>query len=367
MAKRKRLTPPQPGFLDGPAPAPEVKSWPARPPIAQVAGDSAASAALGELAAELESARAEGRLARLLALEEIDESHLVRDRLAVEGDALDELVSSLRARGQRTPIEVVDKGEGPAPRYGLISGWRRLSALRILAEEDSAFARVAAIVRAPETASEAYLSMVEENEIRLGLSYYERARIVVKALEQGVYRDKGTALRTLFGNVSRAKRSKIGTFMEVVEALDGALRFPAALGERFGLTLARHLHRPGLADALRAALAATPPASADAEFDLLLSVLDRAVPAPDAPEPADGADGADGADRVSPSPEPGAFRSETPPAADTADVSPLPRPTRPAVAADLSGDRLTLTGPGVDADLLAALDAWLRRRGHPAA
>jgi hypothetical protein len=37
------------------------------------------------------------------------------------------------------------------------------------------------------------------------------------------------------------------------------------------------------------------------------------------------------------------------------------------VAAELAGDRLTLTGPGVDADLLAALDAWLRRRGHPAA
>jgi hypothetical protein len=361
MAKRKRLTPPQPGFLDGPAPAPEVKSWPARPPIAQVAGDSAATAALGELAAELESARAEGRLARLLALEEVDESHLVRDRLAVEGDALDELVASLRARGQRTPIEVVDKGEGKAPRYGLISGWRRLSALRILAAEDAAFARVAAIIRAPETASEAYLSMVEENEIRLGLSYYERARIVVKALEQGVYRDKGTALRTLFGNVSRAKRSKIGTFMEVVEALDGSLRFPAALGERFGLTLARHLHRPGLPDALRAALAATPPATADAEFDILVAVLDRAVPASEAEEDAE--------PEVAqpPAPEPAPFRSETPPAPDTADAPPLPRPTRPAVAADLAGDRLTLTGPGVDADLLAALDAWLRRRGHPAA
>ena len=363
MAKRKRLTPPQPGFLDGPAPAPEVKSWPARPPIAQVAGDSAATAALGELAAELESARAEGRLARLLALEEIDESHLVRDRLAVEGDALDELVASLRARGQRTPIEVVDKGEGAGtgPRYGLISGWRRLSALRILAEEDAAFARVAAIVRAPETASEAYLSMVEENEIRLGLSYYERARIVVKALEQGVYRDKGTALRTLFGNVSRAKRSKIGTFMEVVEALDGSLRFPAALGERFGLRLARHLHRPGLTDALRAALAEASPATADAEFDIIISVLESAVPAPDAPEPADGSDEADG---VSPSSEPAPFRSETPAAPD---APPLPRPTRPAVMADLAGDRLTLTGPGVDADLLAALAAWLRRRGHPAA
>jgi ParB-like chromosome segregation protein Spo0J len=358
MAKRKRLTPPQPGFLDGPAPAPEVKSWPARPPIAQVAGDSAATAALGELAAELESARAEGRLARLLALEEVDESHLVRDRLAVEGDALDELVASLRARGQRTPIEVVDKGEGEAPRYGLISGWRRLSALRILAAEDAAFARVAAIVRAPETASEAYLSMVEENEIRLGLSYYERARIVVKALEQGVYRDKGTALRTLFGNVSRAKRSKIGTFMEVVEALDGSLRFPASIGERFGLALARHLHRPGVADTLRAALAETPPASADAEFDILVTVLDGAVPAPQAEGDAEPAVA------QSPAPEPAPFRSDTPPAPDTADAPPLPRP---AVTAELSGDRLTLTGPGVDADLLAALDTWLRRRGHPAA
>ncbi len=52
MAKRKRLTPAQPGFLAGAGAAPETKSMIpgsgplSAPPIAQVAGETAASAAL---------------------------------------------------------------------------------------------------------------------------------------------------------------------------------------------------------------------------------------------------------------------------------------------------------------------------------
>ncbi|MFD2858338.1 hypothetical protein ACFSZS_31810 [Seohaeicola zhoushanensis] len=50
MAKRKRLTPPQAGYLDGAenAPAPAMRAlMPASPPIARVAGDASARAALG--------------------------------------------------------------------------------------------------------------------------------------------------------------------------------------------------------------------------------------------------------------------------------------------------------------------------------
>jgi hypothetical protein len=44
---------------------------------------------------------------------------------------------------------------------------------------------------------EAYLAMVEENEIRVGLSFYERARIVARAAEAGVFeRHRGAAARS---------------------------------------------------------------------------------------------------------------------------------------------------------------------------
>ena len=363
MAKRKRLTPPRPGFLEAAAPAPEtaaappgLEPRPARPPIAQVAGDTATSAALGELAAEMEAARAEGRLALHLPLGEIDARHLVRDRLTVEGEELDELMSSLRARGQRTPIEVVDRGGDAAPRYGLISGWRRLSALRRLAQEDPAFGRAAAIVRAPESASDAYVSMVEENEIRLGLSHYERARIVVKAREAGVFDDDGQALRTLFGNVSKAKRSKIRSFVALVRALDDVLRFPAAIREADGLRVAQYLkERPDGAERLRSALAAAPAPTEGEERAVLLAALPSAAtdsgvadsgPPDAAPEPA------------SPAATPNAGEQRSTPSSPS---------LRSAVSAELSRGRLTLSGPGVDAELLAALDAWLRRRGHPEA
>jgi len=193
--------------------------------------------------------------------------------------------------------------------------------------------------------------MVEENEIRLGLSHYERARIVVKALEAGVFDDEGRALRTLFGNVSKAKRSKIRSFVALVRALDDVLRFPAAIREADGLRLAQHLKEtPDGAERLRAALASASPGRTEGEERAaLLAALPSGEAAPaeggahPAPEPA------------APAEAPDAARQRNDPAA------------RPAVSAALSRGRLTLSGPGVDADLLAALEAWLRRRGHPEA
>ena len=69
MARRRRLTQAQPGYL-GPATAPETKSAlsPAAvatsiaPPIAQVSGQSAEAAALREITEGIEDARATGRM-----------------------------------------------------------------------------------------------------------------------------------------------------------------------------------------------------------------------------------------------------------------------------------------------------------------
>ena len=137
-----------------------------------------------------------------LPLADIQLDYLVRDRTLVDDAEMTALMDSLRARGQQTPVEVADLGGG---RYGLISGWRRCQALARLAQEtgEDRFGTVLALLRRPEDASDAYLAMVEENEIRVGLSYFERARIVAKAAENGVIhrnnasRRKGSLMRSL--------------------------------------------------------------------------------------------------------------------------------------------------------------------------
>lgn len=250
-----------------------------RPPVARVAAEAAAEAALREVSAELAALRAEGRMVLRLPLAAVEDGWLIRDRLAADPDELAALTDSLRSHGQRTPIEVAELAPG---RYGLISGWRRMVALRALAAEDARFASVLALVRAPETSAEAYVAMVEENEIRAGLSYWERARVVVRAVAGGVFGSEKIALQRLFASASRAKRSKIGSFLAVVQALEGHLRFPAALPERLGLRLAAALGADaGLAPRLAQALAAAEPADAAAEQAVLSGVLSgRTTPPP---------------------------------------------------------------------------------------
>ena len=147
MAKRKRLSPAETTALEPSATlAPETKSIPShpfgvapkvsrRPPIAQVAGDAATQAALEEVADELRTAKTSGRMVLELPLSAVDETYLVRDRMQTDTAELEELIASLKARGQQTPIEVVELAQNQGQdRYGLISGWRRLTALRHLGE-----------------------------------------------------------------------------------------------------------------------------------------------------------------------------------------------------------------------------------------
>ncbi len=273
---RKRLSGPLPDYLDAPPVAGQAPPLP-RAPIAQVAGESAALAAFEAVSAELTAAREEGRMVLSLPLSDLAADYLIRDRIAPDPEAMAELAGSLRARGQQAPVEVVDRGEGAVPRYGLISGWRRLLALQALHAEtgEDRFARVLALVRRPEGGAEAYVAMVEENEIRAGLSFYERARIVMRAVEAGVYPTEKAALQGLFATASFAKRSKVKSFIGVVEALDGALAFPARIPERTGLALAKALASdPGFAARARAAL--SPPASTpEAEAAVLAGLLRR--------------------------------------------------------------------------------------------
>jgi ParB family transcriptional regulator, chromosome partitioning protein len=273
MAKRKRLSPAvgldtSPPPSSSPAPSPATRA-----PIAAIAGDVATSAAFDAVRAELESARADGRMVMALPLGAVEPAYLIRDRIAMESEDMEALKDSLRRRGQQTPIEVVDLGQG---QYGLISGARRIKALELLLTEtgDTRFSTVQALIRRPDDRSDTYVAMIEENEIRAGLSYYERARIAFKAVEAGVFADDKTALQTLFAGVSFSKRSKIKSFMALVEAFDDVLRFPTQITERTGLALVKAMaDRPQIRPALHAALKAEKARIPEQEADVIATHL----------------------------------------------------------------------------------------------
>jgi ParB family transcriptional regulator, chromosome partitioning protein len=262
---RRRLTP-LPAGPFGTEVVPRAERSDNRPlamaPIAHVAGESAALSAFEEVAETLRTARESGRMVLDLPLDEVAADHLVRDRLPAEDEEMAALRASIRAHGQRTPIEVTPLA-GPLP-YGLISGWRRLVALKALHAEtgEARFAAIRALVTRPETASAAYVAMVEENEIRVGLSQYERARVVALAARRGIFPDEEAALQALFGaGASKAKLSRIRSFLRLYHALDDALRFPRAIPERLGLRLVERIregHGPRLAEVLVAAAPRTP-------------------------------------------------------------------------------------------------------------
>jgi len=279
-------------------------------PIAEVAGDTAGRAALEEVAREMTTAETEGRVVKKLPLAAIGIQHLVRDRLVIDEAEMEQLKASLAERGQQSPIDVVRDGA----RYGLISGLRRVLALKALGETE-----VLALVRRPESASEAYVAMVEENEIRANLSFYERANIAVAAVGLGVYRTPKEAVAELFAHASPAKRSKILKFVVLREAIGRSLRFPAAIPEKLGLALATVIEVDRtvalrLSDALRK----SPPEDAAAER----RTLERALNAPRAPR------------------------------------RPAGEEIAPGLTFEAKKGRVVLTGPGVDAGFAEAMRAW---------
>ncbi len=104
-----------------------------------------------------------------IALTEIDDAVLARDRNGLDEAALNELRLSIAASGLRMPVELFRLSEPRPPlRYGLLSGLRRLQAFRELDDltGQELYAAIPAFLRAPGTMAEAMASMVEENEIR---------------------------------------------------------------------------------------------------------------------------------------------------------------------------------------------------------
>lgn len=336
MAKRKRLSPANPLFTD----TPPLETKAAAPPIAGVAGDSSATAALQELADSVEAARKAGLMIVQVPLTDIALDHLVRDRMVSDPEDMEVLKESLRARGQQTPVELTEIAPG---RYGLISGWRRCTALTALHAEtaDPKYASVLGLVRQPKEASDAYVAMVEENEIRAELSYYERARIVVMATERGVFPNTRMALKTLFQSASRPRRSKIGSFLPIVDAFDGLLAYPETIGERLGLRMARALEdNESFAPRLRSALRKGKADSAEAEHSLIERLASETGLLPPTPGPE--------------------IQAQEPSQTSKPSASGPLTSEHVTLHMDKPG-QLVLSGPGLTSDVRLALAKWLQK------
>lgn len=263
-------------------------------PIAQIAAETAAGFDPRPAEARAEAARdrteatafreAQGRGLVMLEipLDEIEPDALVRDRMVIDAEELDELQGAIACNGLRLPIEVFAR-QGEARPWGLLSGYRRFMAVRALRDlnRDGRYDRIKAVVREPAAMGGAFAAMIEENEIRAALSQFERGRIAVIAAQQGAFPNAEAAVEALFPMASKAKRSKIRSFALIFEELGDMLKFPDLIREKDGLRLAQAL-REGAEGQLREALAEADPARVEDEAALIAGVLDSlASPRPD--------------------------------------------------------------------------------------
>lgn len=228
----------------------------------------------------LRTAEADGRVIREIPIDQILADAIVRDRTVIDPAEMEELKSSIAAHGLRLPVEVFERaGQADQP-FGLLSGYRRLWAMRELLTltGQAQYKTIKALIRDPDAIGGSFAAMVEENEIRAQLSHYERGRIAVVAAQHGAFASVEAAVASLFGMASKAKRSKIRSFSLIFEELGDMLEFPENLKERDGLRLSTALRNGAesqLRDALVQAQAATPEEEWHA-LDTVISAFDLA-------------------------------------------------------------------------------------------
>jgi ParB family chromosome partitioning protein len=224
---------------------------------------------------------------RLLPIDALDEGALIRDRTLLDEEALAELKASIAVRGLRMPIEVFALTEAKDGRtHGLISGLRRLTAVRALYAEtgEERWATIPTFVREPADVAQAVAEMVEENEVRADVSPWERGSFVVAARNAGVFATVEEAVDRLHGAAYPTKRSRIRAYARVAEELNGDFGAPERLSHEEIMRLAAAI-RAGFGEDLRLALAEEPMADHGSQWRAVLPVLAEAegkAPGPDA-------------------------------------------------------------------------------------
>ena len=213
-------------------------------------------------AKEFRQAQDEGRVLTAVALEAISTIDLPRDRIdlaaVAASDEMEELKASIRARGQKEPIEVYRDAAG---QLHLKKGWRRLSALRQLFAETGEDRFATVLARVAERAGDRldlYIDMVEENVIREDLTFAEMAQVALDAARDPATGsdDPDQLVGRLYASLHKMKRSYIRAFVALLVQLGDDLRFPKAVARNLGVDVVRRLKEDGQAlSGLRSALA----------------------------------------------------------------------------------------------------------------
>jgi ParB family chromosome partitioning protein len=211
-------------------------------------------------------------------LAEIDQGALTRDRTALDPEPQSELEQSIAVSGLRQPIEVFPLAEPRGEqRYGLLSGFRRLLAFRTQLENtgQDRYTTIPAFVRVRRDLAASLAAMVEENEIRAGISPFERGLIAVTARNMGAFASIEEAVDGLYPNANRFKRKRLRAMAFFAEEMDGQFTAPERFSERQAERISRAINA-GFGDVIRTALEESSVKDPDHQWDLIQSILAEA-------------------------------------------------------------------------------------------
>ncbi|WP_209424422.1 ParB N-terminal domain-containing protein [Pararhodobacter sp. SW119] len=212
----------------------------------------------------------------LIAPADILAEALPRDRTALDPAALAELEMSVLLDGLRQPIEVWairNPAEG-GPRYGLISGMRRLTVFQRL-HQHKPDARIPAFIREPHDLPDAMARMIAENEIRAEISPWEKGRIVVESVHEGLFDTLDAAVATLYKPLNKQRRNRIRAIAEVVSEIgDRLLSHPETLSQT-QLTRIAAAIRQDRGPLIEHALLHSADRSPDGQWKILLPILEE--------------------------------------------------------------------------------------------
>ena len=202
---------------------------------------------------------------------------LPRDRSTLDAAALAELQASVSRDGLRQPIEVWQLTTPSGGHdYGLISGLRRLTVHHNLNRlRPTAFATIPAFLRSPASVADAMAAMVAENEIRSDLSPWDKGRMLVQAVEEGIFDTIEAAAQALHPTTTRQRRFVFRTYAAVVDELQGQITTPELLNHSQLTRLASAL-RGGLIDLIHQIFKEARGQTLDHQWQALLPTLNEA-------------------------------------------------------------------------------------------
>ena len=216
-------------------------------------------------------------IVHLFPLDLIDCGAITRDRTNLDPEAMRELERSIEASGLRQPIELFERNHPYEGRtHGLISGHRRLVAFRNLHKlrGGDRWATIPAFIRGSTDMATAFAAMVEENEIRAGISPYERGLIAVRARDDGAFGSIEDAIEGLYPTASRYKRLRLRTVAHFAETVGSFFKTPAKLSERQIERVMRSVDH-GLGDRLQTALEGSGITDHEDQWNLIQLILEE--------------------------------------------------------------------------------------------